>query len=73
MRPIFADHLQNGESLGSFRNAVIQFRTMLENLKDIWPLDSAPEEALRNLVFGRNQLHAILSARPTLGLGVDGF
>ena len=62
-----------GESLGSFRNAVIQFRTMLENLKDIWPLDSAPEEALRNLVFGRNQLHAILSARPALGLGVDGF
>ena len=61
------------ESLGSFRNAVIQFRRMLENLKDIWPLDSAPEEALRNLVFGRNQLHAISSARSALGLGDDGY
>ena len=61
------------ESLGSFRNAVIQFRTMLENLKDIWPLESAPEEALRNLFLGDNQLRAILSARPALGLGVDGF
>ena len=62
-----------GESLETFRNAVTQFRTMLENLKDIWPLDSAPEEALRNLVLGRNQLHAIFSARPVLGLGVEGF
>jgi hypothetical protein len=62
-----------GESLEKFRNAVTQFRRMLENLKDIWPLDSAPEEALRNLVFGRNQLHAILSARPALGLGGNGY
>ena len=61
------------ESLGSFRNAVIQFRTMLEKLKNIWPLESAPEEALRNLFLGDNQLRAVLSARPALGLGVDGF
>ena len=51
------------ESLGSFRNALIQFRTMLEKLENIWPLESAPEEALRNLFLGRNQLHAISSAR----------
>ena len=62
-----------GESLGSFRNAVTQFRTMLGRLEDIWTLESAPDEAMRNLFLGRNQLHAISSARSALGLGDDGY
>jgi hypothetical protein len=65
--------LEYGESLETFRSAVTQFRMMLGRLEDIWPLESAPEEALRNLGLGYKQLCAISSARPALDLGDDGF
>ena len=60
-----------GESIVTFRDAVMQLRETFDSLRGIPALGELPDEALRNVVRGQRRLNAMASAHQTLGLGVD--